>query len=117
MLRFDGSFQGGQAAGVGITLEYAGCLPFAKFAVPLTVLGAQHAEMCGPTLGALLLSVLTPACVSVEGDCKYVVGLLDRKHTAHESYFLNATNLCLDMLKLWQVQCRWIPRDQNSACD
>lgn len=40
VLRFDGSYQGGRAAGVGISIEVEGQQPFVKFSVPLSVLDA-----------------------------------------------------------------------------
>lgn len=116
-MRFDGSYQGGTKSGIGITLQLSGSEPFAKFSVPLTVKDAQRAEMCGPTLGALLLSTLPPAQVVIEGDSKYIIGLLNRKWPPKESYFMNATQLCLDQLKGWEKCCTWIPRDLNSTCD
>ncbi len=32
--------------------------------------------MCGPTLGALLLSILPKGRVRIEGDSRYVISLL-----------------------------------------
>lgn len=78
VLRFDGSYQGGNAAGVGISIEFEGQQPFAQFSVPLSVLDAQRAEICGPVLGSLLLGVISPSRLFIEGDSKYVIGLLER---------------------------------------
>lgn len=40
VLRFDGSYQGGRSAGIGITLEIQGHPPFATFSTPLSVCDA-----------------------------------------------------------------------------
>ncbi len=83
---------------MGITLEYLHGHPFATFSVPVSTLDALRTEMCAPTLGALLLSVLTPARVTIEGDNRYVVGLLSREYAPSESFLLNATEICFDLL-------------------
>ena len=63
------------------------------------------------------MSTLDPAKVVIEGDSKYVIGLLTRKWTPKESFFLNSTQLCLDYLHAWERSIQWIPREENTICD
>ena len=69
MLRFDGSLMGALGrGGLGITLAVGELSPFLHISLPLRVCDSLRAEVCGLTLGALLLSTLPPAIVHIEGD-------------------------------------------------
>lgn len=57
--------------------------------------------MCGPVLGSLLLSAISPSKLFVEGDSKYIIGLVERAFQPKESFLMNAVDITLDMLHEW----------------
>ena len=71
----------------------------------------------GLALGALLLAVLPPGRVMVEGDSKYVIGLWNKEWEARDVYLYNCVQIALDVTQDWERRGTWIPRTTNTVCD
>jgi len=51
----------------------------------------------GPALGFLVLAILGKGRVTVKGDSKYVIGLLNKQYLPTEVYLFNCIQLALDV--------------------
>ena len=116
-MRFDGSFQGQAGAGIGISIGYQGEPAFVKISAPVEVWDATRAEVCGPTLGCIILSTLKKGDLEIEGDNSTVIQCLNFSCEAKEIFMQNSISLCHDMLRGWNYFATWISREYNGECD
>ena len=71
----------------------------------------------GLALGALLVAVLPPGRVTVEGDSKYVIGLSNKEWEVRDVYLFNCIQVAFDVTQHWEKRGEWIPRTANTICD
>ena len=91
--------------------------PLLSVGVPVLAHDASRAEALGPALAALLLQALPAKPVVFEGDSWFVVQLLNREAPARDIFLFNCSELVFDLVHRWTYQARWIPCEQNAACD
>lgn len=84
--------------------------PFLEVSCPTVSFDAQRTEAMGLALGALLLAVLPPGQVTVEGDSKYVIGLWNKEWEVRDVFLFNCVQVAFDVTKNWQRRGNWIPR-------
>lgn len=115
---FDGSYQGRDHAGIGITVHLMSGILISSASVTATTADAQHTETLGLTLLALLQAPIEFKRGNIFGDILFIIGLLNRRIQAKGLYLYNCVQLFMECQTTGgNYMATWIGQALNSTCD